>query len=139
MYLKDDDPLWDDHDGGSGHDDPDWRPGDEDRALAYWEALDDKGRDVLRYLIRHRARPIHHGELVAELRLDPGGTKRSANVMAGSLTRMGAANKAAGRRYPFRWWAGRRWGDGHGTRYGMKEGTAKIFDNALRRAAPPKP
>lgn len=134
MYLSDDDPLWENHSGGSGHDDADWNPGDEDRALAYWQALDDKGRDVLLYLIRHRARPIHHSDLVRELRLDPGGTKRPANVMAGTLTRMGAANKAAGRRYPFRWWAGE-----NGTSYGIKGGTAEIFDNALRNALPPQP
>lgn len=129
MHLSDDDPRWRQRSGGSGHYDPEWVPGDEDRALRYWEALDGKGRDILRYLIRHPGREIHHTELVKELRLDPEGTKNPANVMAGSLTSMGEGNKAAGRRYPFSWWEG----DG-GASYGVKPETARIFDIALKAA-----
>jgi hypothetical protein len=127
MHLADDDSEWEQHSGGSGHRDPEWVCGDEDRALRYWEALDEKGRDILRYLIRHRAREIHHTEFVQELRLDPERTKNPANVMAGSLHSMGGGNKASGRRYPFSWWDKE-----NGTCYAMKGGTAGIFDNALK-------
>ncbi|NED52827.1 hypothetical protein G3I24_18230, partial [Micromonospora aurantiaca] len=69
MHLDDDSPEWDQHSGGSGHDEPAWEHGDEDRALLYWDALDERGRDILRYLIRHRARKVPHTELVRELGL----------------------------------------------------------------------
>ena len=101
--------------------------GDEGRALLYWETLDDKGCEVLGYLIRHRGRRIHHSELVQRLRLDPTGTKNPANVLAGTPTRMNAANAAAGRCFPCRWWK-----EEGGTLYGLKNETAQIFDNALK-------
>lgn len=129
MHLDDDGPEWDQHSGGSGHDDPAWEHGDEDRALLYWDALDERGRDILRYLIRHRARKVPHTELVRELGLDPGGTKRSANVVAGSLYRASEGNKAAGRRYPFTWWEGKG-----GASYAVEKGTARIFESALNAA-----
>ncbi|MGP4027893.1 DUF6416 domain-containing protein [Actinomadura sp. 3N407] len=126
MYLSDDDPEWERHSGGSGHAGPEWADGDEDKALTYWDALDDKGRAVLRYLFSRRGHQIHYGELLRELRLDPAGTKRPRNVVAGSLNRAGDANRATGHRYPFRWWE-----NGNDAHYGVRTSTANIFEKAL--------
>jgi hypothetical protein len=128
MRIPDDDPLWSNHDGGTGHDGPEWRPGDSMEALSYWAALDSKGQNVLAYLIAHRGRLITHNEIVEQLRLDPGGTKRAASVMAGALSRMGAANEAAGRCFPYRWWKKTP----EGTVYAVKHEVAEIFDASLK-------
>ncbi|TDB89215.1 DUF6416 domain-containing protein [Actinomadura sp. 7K534] len=126
MYLTDDDRRWDEHSGGSGHDDPEWSHGDEDKALTYWRTLDDNGRAVLRHLFDRRGQQVHCTELVTELGLDPEGKKNPPNVVAGALNQAGQANRATGRRYPFRWWAGEGGAD-----YGVKPGTAAIFERAL--------
>ncbi|MEU8802145.1 DUF6416 domain-containing protein [Spirillospora sp. NPDC048819] len=126
MYLSDDDPEWDRHSGGSGHAGLEWASGDEDRALAYWDALDDKARAVLQYLFSRRGHQIHNGELVRELGLDPEGTKNPPNVISGALNRVGEANRATGHRYPFRWWER----DG-GADYAVRTSTAGIFERAL--------
>ncbi|XRQ03869.1 DUF6416 domain-containing protein [Actinomadura welshii] len=126
MYLSDDDPRWDQHSGGSGHVGREWAEGDEDSALTYWDALDDKSRTVLRYLFDHRGRQVRSSEIVKNLGLDPEGTKNVPSVMSGSLRGVGNGNKATGRRYPFRWWER----DG-GADYGVRTSTANIFERAL--------
>jgi hypothetical protein len=127
MHISDDDPQWDRHDGGSGHDGPPWRPGDEEQARRYWDVLEgSKSREVLGYLIKYRGQQVHCSELVTHLRLDPDGTKQPANVVAGVLQPMHAANKEVGRCFPYCWW-----NKGDGAHYAMKQATAEIFDNAL--------
>ncbi|MFI6694980.1 DUF6416 domain-containing protein [Streptomyces sp. NPDC050433] len=129
MRIADTDPLWDDHDGGSGHDGlPQWQPGDIGKALAYWETLDRKGQSVLAYLFDHPGRLVNHSELVEELRLDPEGKKNAAKVMAGALTKMGTASPETDRSYPYRWWK-----TPNGTVYAVKHEVAEIFKAALKQ------
>ncbi|MFC4913906.1 DUF6416 domain-containing protein [Actinomadura gamaensis] len=128
MRIDDDDPMWDDHSGGSGHDGPEWEPGDEDLARIYWEKLGDTpARDILLYLIRRPGQLVHRDELGRELRLDPTGRKRLASVVASRLRPTGAANAATGRSFPFRWWKKQ-----DGTRYAVKHQTAEVFEAALK-------
>ncbi|MEU8135374.1 DUF6416 domain-containing protein [Streptodolium elevatio] len=125
--MDDDDELWSNHDGGSGHDEPpQWEPGDRGRALTYWDTLDDTGRRVHRYLFADPGRRISGSEIVAELDLDPDGAKNAAKVMSGSLSRAGAASAAAGRCYPYRWWK-----TPDGAVYAVKYEMAEIFSVAL--------
>lgn len=129
MYLSDDDPEWERHSGGSGHSGPEWADGDENKALDYWDALDDRARTVLRYLFGRRGHQVHNGELVRELGLDPENTKNPPNVLSGALNRVGEASRATGRRHPFRWWER----DG-GAVYAVRTSTANIFERALLAA-----
>ncbi|TDC59020.1 hypothetical protein E1200_32615 [Actinomadura sp. GC306] len=129
MFLADDDPLWEQSSGGSGHDGREWTTADEDAALVYWEALDDKARSFLRYLFDRRGQRIHHHELLDGLDLDPEGTKSAKHVVAGSLRRTSEPNKRTGRRYPFRWWK-----EKSGTYYGVRTSTADIFERVTLAA-----
>lgn len=126
MYLPSDHPLWDDHGGGTGHDMPAWKDGDEEKALVYWNALDDRSRAVLRYLFGRSGWQIHNGELVKQLGLDPEGRKNAPNVLAGVLNRVNEAGAMTGRRPPFRWWAGE-----DGARYAVPVETAAVFERAV--------
>lgn len=129
MSIDDTDPLWDEHDGGSGHDGPGWQPGDEALALAYWEALDEKGRDVLGYLIANSGRRVHRDELVERLHLNPDGTKSGPHVTAAALGRAGHANGVAGRCFPYRWWK-----TPDGAVYAVQQRVAEIFKGAVTTA-----
>jgi len=52
--LDDDDPLWEQHDGGSGHRDlPEWSASDAQRAAAFYTAVRGRGRVLLDLLIDH--------------------------------------------------------------------------------------
>jgi hypothetical protein len=54
MTLDDDDPLWEQHDGGSGHSEhPEWSAADVQRAAAFYAATRGRARSFLDVLINH--------------------------------------------------------------------------------------
>lgn len=117
-------PIWDRHSGGSGHyAKPEWAPGDEPLAEAYYASVHGKARTFLDLLIVHPGRRFSTDEL---RRFAPG-VWVSDHSIAGSVKGLSKSQQASERRYPFYWWQDRP------TRYGMKPGVAALFEHARQR------
>lgn len=131
VHLDDADPMWDKHDGGSGHDGPDWKPTDHARAVAYHQALSKTAREIFDHLRATPGRPISCDEIAERFNLNPDGTKNNPNVVAGYMNTTGRARKEAGRRFPFHWWETR-----NGANYAVKQSVADLFSAALKEETP---
>lgn len=127
MHIEDSHPLWETHSGGEGHRGPEWTAGDEDRALAYYQALSPMARRILDYLLETPGRRISCYEIAERFDLDPDRTRSVPHVVAGYFNSAGEANRASGRRSPFTWWSTQ-----YGADYAVKRTVAELFRSALR-------
>lgn len=127
VYLDDDHPKWTQHDGGPGHDGPEWAVGDHEVAQAYYQALSETAQEIFDYLRATPGRPVPCNEIVERFNLNPDGTKNNPHVVAGYMNTNGQARKASGKRFPFHWWK-----TDEGASYAVKPSVADVFDAALR-------
>lgn len=136
MKFDDDDPVWTRHDGGSGHDGPEWRDGDEERARAFYESVSDVTQRILDFLAVRPGHLIDAKDIFERLRGrewrdgDPNWRK---SVAASLNSIRNVPGTEPGRRLPFYWWAPT---DDTDTRYGMKPAVARLF-RAAKRASDP--
>ncbi|WP_405527585.1 DUF6416 domain-containing protein [Streptomyces canus] len=131
VHLDDADPMWDKHDGGSGHHGPDWQPTDHAQAAAYYQALSKTAQEIFDHLRATPGRLVSCDEIAERFNLNPDGTKNNPNVVAGYMNTTGRARKEAGRRFPFRWWE-----TSGGAHYAVKECVADLFGAALKAKTP---
>lgn len=122
--LADDHPLWDRHSGGNGHTGPEWAPGDEALAEAFYAQLTGKAKLFFDLLLDHPGQQLSVDDLVSA----SGGKFTSSFSVAGAINGLRKPHKASARRYPFYWW------EGSPTRYAVKQSVATLF-NAARKAA----
>lgn len=132
MKFDDDDPVWTRHAGGSGHDGPEWRDGDQERALAFYDSVADVTRRILDFLAVRPGELIDAKDIFERLRgrewreEDPNWRKSVAASLNSTKSVPGAGS---GRRLPFYWWEPTPDTD---TRYGMKPAVARLFREAKR-------
>ncbi|MFF1420960.1 DUF6416 domain-containing protein [Streptomyces sp. NPDC058280] len=131
VHLDDDHPMWATHDGGSGHDGPEWNLTDHTQAVAYYQALSKPAQEIFDYLRATPGRLVSCDEIVERFNLNSDGTKNNPNVLAGYMNTTGPARKESGRRFPFHWWKA----DG-GANYAVKQSVADLFSAALKAEAP---
>lgn len=132
MTLDDDDTLWDQHDGGSGHRDlPEWSGADGSRAAAFYAATRGRARSVLDLLIDHPGERLD-AEWLADQIAD-GTAAARPQLVARAFGGMSRVKAESGRRYPFYWWRGR---NGEPTEYAMKPAVAGLFRTARQTGAP---
>lgn len=132
MKFDDDDPIWTRHTGGSGHDGPEWKDGDQERALVFYDTVADVTRRIFDFLAARPGEIIDAKDIFEHLRGrewrdgDPNWRKS----VAASLNSVWKIPKAkSGRRLPFYWWKPTRDTD---TRYAMKPTVARLFREAMR-------
>ncbi len=133
MRLMDDDPLWEQHSGGDGHQGPEWEPGDDRRAAIFYRSLAENARQIFDLLMDQPGEQLDSDRIAAQIR-EPGhsGTSELArHFVAGSLSVTGELAAASGRRLPFYWWKGR---DGLASSYAMKPMVAAVFQEARQLA-----
>lgn len=124
--LGDDHALWSDHSGGSGHSSqPEWAPGDQERAEVFYAGVNGKAKVLLDLFIDRPGRRLGTDE-IRRLAPDVFGSDHS---IAGSLNGLRKLKEASGRRYPFYWWKGTP------TRYAMKPSVATLFEKARARVS----
>lgn len=128
MKFDDDDPIWTRHAGGSGHDGPEWRDGDEERAREFYDSVAEVTQRLLDFLAVRPGQLIDAKDIFERLRGrqwregDPNWRKS----VAASLN---SIKNTPGRRLPFYRWAATADTD---TRYGMKPTVARLFREAKR-------
>ena len=128
MTLGDDDPLWGQHDGGSGHRDyPEWSEDDGERAAVFYAAIPARARLFLDLLIDHPGGQLD-GDWLGDRLMEGGNTSNLRRQVSGALSGLHAAHAASGLRYPFYWWRE----NGAPTRYAMKPSVARLFRRARR-------
>jgi Family of unknown function (DUF6416)/Domain of unknown function (DUF3883) len=129
--LDDDDPLWEQHDGGSGHRElPEWSASDAQRAAAFYTAVRGRGRVLLDLLIDHPGEQLGAGWLASQIVDETPRGRALPQLVARAFRDMQPAQAVSGRRYPFYWWRG----NGAGASYGMKPAVAQLFWQARRAA-----
>lgn len=118
---RDDNPRWQQHTGGSGHEGAEWDPNDDlIRAQAFYSSVKGRARVILDLLIDHPGRPLS----VTDIRAMTGEFFADSSAVAGSLAALSQPRQASERRYPFYWWRGQP------TQYAMKPGVAELFRRA---------
>lgn len=130
VHLDDTDPMWARHNGGSGHDQPDWKDTDQARAVAYYLALSRRAQEIFDHLRSTPGRLVSTDEIAERFGLNPDGTKNNPNVVAGHMNTTGRARREAERRFPFSWWE-----TASGAHYAVKQSVADLFDAALTAEA----
>jgi hypothetical protein len=131
MISDDDDPIWKLHTGGSGHEGPEWKDGDQERARIFYDSVADVTRRVLDLLMDRPGELVDAKEIYQDLRGrewcegDPNWRKS----VAASLNSVRLPSRESGRRLPFYWWEPT--GDAD-TRYAVKTTVAQIFRAATR-------
>jgi hypothetical protein len=133
VHLDDAHPMWAKHDGGSGHDGPEWKATDHGQAVAYYLALSKTAQEIFDYLRATPGRLVPCNEIVERFNLNPDGTKNNPSVVAGYMSTTGRAREEAGRRYAFHWWTAPG-----GANYAVKQSVADLFSAALKAEAPTK-
>jgi hypothetical protein len=120
--IGDDDLMWEHHDGGPRHREPDWTA--DDRPLA-------RTQDRLPPLtaIFHKALVDHPGQIlsVEELAAITDGKLANSRVIAGAISGYVKWCERLGRRFPFYWWEGR---NGQSAEYAMQPRVAALFQAA---------
>jgi hypothetical protein len=125
VKLKDDDPLWAQHDGGSGHrDDPDWNETDAPRASAFYATTKGRGKAFLDLMIDRPGELLDADWIASQIAGPSTDGRADRQIVARALRDLRAAQTASGRRYPFYWWSGR---NGSPTQYAMKPTVAGLF------------
>lgn len=133
VTLDDGDPLWEQHDGGSGHRDfPEWSAGDARRAATFYAAVTGRARVILDLLIDHPGEQLGAGWLASQILGEAPSGHALPQLVARAFRDMQAARAASERRYPFYWWRG----NGAGASYGMKPAVAQLFRLARGAASP---
>jgi hypothetical protein len=132
VTLDDDDPLWEQHDGGSGHrDHPDWSEGDGGRAAAFYSGTSGRARSLLDLLIDHPGEQLDADWLGDQIAGESADGLARPQLVARAFGDMRQAQMASGRRYPFYWWRA----NGSSTRYAMRHSVAELFRHARRGAS----
>lgn len=130
MKLGDNDPLWEQHSGRSGHRGQEWGPADGTRAAEFYQALPEKARIIYDLLMDHPGEQLDAGHIFAHVSPQDAGyrnrVQRSRSV-SGSLAVTRRLATDAGRRFPFYWWKAK---DGSATVYAMKPLVAQLFRDA---------
>lgn len=65
--LENDDPLWDQHSGGSGHSGTEWRDADGELAKQFYAALPGKAKSVLDLLMDQPGEQLDADWIAAQL------------------------------------------------------------------------
>jgi transposase-like protein len=132
VSLSDDDPLWEQHDGGNLHRDfPEWSAADGSLAEAFYVTTRGRARAFLDVLMDRPGEQLN-ADIVADQVVGQELTGPARHMVARTLRDMGAAQAASGRRLPFYWWRGRH---GAPTRYAMKASVAALFRQAQLAAS----
>jgi hypothetical protein len=132
VALDDADPVWDQHDGGSGHrDQPEWSQADGQRAVAFYAATTGRARTLLDLLIDHPGDQLGADWLASQIAGDNAKGVAKPQSVARAFGDMRTAQTASGRRYPFYWWRE----NGSPAKYAMKHAVAALFRQARRQAA----
>jgi hypothetical protein len=136
--LDHDDPFWEEHDGGDGHQGPpEWSQADAERAEALYAAVHDDARMILDLMIDHPGELLDADWIADQIRPTGADADRARRrLVAGSLAALSGPREASQRRYPFYWWHGR---DGSPTRYAMKPAVAGLFRAARSPVHPQLP
>ncbi len=135
MRLQDDDPLWDQHSGRSGHRGREWGPGDSLRVAKFYESLSGNARIIYDLLMDHPGEQFDSEHIFAQLpkQQTAGAQSRMqrSRAVSGSLSVTRRLATAADRRFPFYWWKGK---DDAATLYAMKPVVAQLFRDARQQA-----
>jgi hypothetical protein len=135
MTFDDDDPIWEQHTGGSGHSGLEWKDGDQERARVYYDSIADGTRRIFGLLMDRPgelvdAREIYRHVSGRDWREGDPNWRKSVAARLNSIKNV--PSDGSGRRIPFYWWGP----SGHtDTRYGMKPTVAQIFRDARRASA----
>lgn len=128
MTLDDHDPLWEQHNGGSGHrDDPEWSAPDLARAGAFYAATGGRARSILDLMIDRPGQLLDANWIADQIAGRSMSGLARPQVVARGIRDMRTAQTASGRRYPFYWWRGQ---NGSPTMYAMKPAVAALFRQA---------
>ena len=131
--VLDDDPVWEQHSGGSGHSGTEWGAGDALLAEAFYAALPDSAQFVFDLMMDRSGEQVSSDWIAAQLSRqfgDAAGTRSRRSVSA-VLSSVSQPHRRSGRRLPFYWW---RQSAG-ATLYGMKPGVAQLFRQSRQPAA----
>jgi hypothetical protein len=130
--LDDDDPRWERHSGGDGHNGPEWGDGDQARAAAFYASLSGNAKVIFDLMVDHPGECLDADWLAGHLggRTPGESAERGRHSVSGSLSALNRPHAESGRRYPFYWWKGT---GGKPTQYAMKPHVAALF-HAARQA-----
>ena len=131
--VLDDDPVWEQHSGGSGHSGTEWGAGDALLAEAFYAALSDSAQFVFDLMMDRPGEQVSSEWIAAQLSRQFGdaAATRSRRSVSAVLSSVSQPHRRSGRRLPFYWW---RQSAG-ATLYGMKPGVAQLFRQARQPAA----
>jgi Family of unknown function (DUF6416) len=129
--LENDNPLWDQHSGGSGHSGTEWDDADGALAEEFYAALSEKAKFVFDLLMDRPGKRLDADWIAAQLSALDGAeagnpSRQSVSSSLGSVSQLSARS---GRRFPFYWWRQ----NGGASRYAMKPAVAQLFREARHR------